>query len=192
MDWLNALAKRALDIFVSILGLIVLSPFFLLIRFLIRRTHSGSVIFRGRRIGKGGKEFYILKFRTMSDVSESQAGPKITAQDDPRITPLGRWLRDTKINEIPQLWNVLKGEMSLVGPRPEEMRIVRHYAEWHRQRLLVKPGMTGPMQVDGRGALPLDDRVRMEVEYIEHYSLWSDCCLLLKTIPAVVRGTGAY
>src|SRR5256885_13018448 len=95
-------------------------------------------------------------------------------ENDPRVTPLGRWLRRTSIDEIPQLWNVLLGDMSLVGPRPEEVRVVALYNNWHRRRLAVKPGMTGPMQINGRAKLGLDERVRLEIEYVEKYSFWRD------------------
>jgi lipopolysaccharide/colanic/teichoic acid biosynthesis glycosyltransferase len=105
---------------------------------------------------------------------------------------VGRILRRTSLDEIPQFWNVLRGEMSLVGPRPEEVRVVRLYTDWHRHRLAVKPGMTGPMQVNGRGDLPLDDRVRLEIDYIKNYSLLTDVEMLLKTVPAVLLGRGAY
>ncbi|RLC77247.1 MAG: undecaprenyl-phosphate glucose phosphotransferase, partial [Chloroflexi bacterium] len=112
--------------------------------------------------------------------------------NDPRVARVGRFLRRWSLDELLQVWNVLKGEMSLVGPRPEEVRIVRLYNDWHRRRLAVKPGITGPMQVSGRGDLPLDERVRLELDYIENYSLWKDMIILLRTIPAVISGRGAY
>ena len=111
-----------------LLGLFLLSPFFGIIAWAIKRDSPGPIFYRGRRVGRGGKEFTILKFRTMYECPESYAGPCITAKDDERIMPLGRWLRDTKINELPQLWNVLRGEMSLVGPRPEDPEIAGHLA----------------------------------------------------------------
>jgi lipopolysaccharide/colanic/teichoic acid biosynthesis glycosyltransferase len=107
------------------------------------------------------------------------------------VTRVGKILRRFSLDELPQFINVLKGEMSLVGPRPEELRIVSLYSDWHFRRLAIKPGMTGPMQTNGRGMLSLDDRVRLEIDYIEHYSLWQDLHLLIKTIPAVLRGSGA-
>jgi lipopolysaccharide/colanic/teichoic acid biosynthesis glycosyltransferase len=105
---------------------------------------------------------------------------------------VGHFLRRTSLDELPQLWNVLKGEMSLVGPRPEEMRVVRLYNDWHRQRLAVKPGITGPMQVNGRADLSLAERVQLELDYIRHYSLWKDINILARTVIAVVSGRGAY
>jgi lipopolysaccharide/colanic/teichoic acid biosynthesis glycosyltransferase len=123
---------------------------------------------------------------------ESLPSPAFKLRDDPRVTQVGRFLRRTSLDELPQLWNVLVGEMSLVGPRPEEMRVVRLYNDWHRQRLAVKPGITGPMQVNGRAELSLDERVRLELDYIRHYSLWKDICILARTAVAVVSGRGAY
>ena len=111
---------------------------------------------------------------------------------DPRVTRVGWFLRRASLDELPQLWNVLKGEMSLVGPRPEELGVVQRYNDWHRQRLAVKPGLTGPMQVGGRADLSLDERVRLELDYIEDYSLWRDLSILARTLVAVVTGQGAY
>jgi lipopolysaccharide/colanic/teichoic acid biosynthesis glycosyltransferase len=117
--------------------------------------------------------------------------PELKRRDDPRITRVGRFLRRTSLDELPQLWNVLKGEMSLVGPRPEELRVVRHYSDWHRQRLAVKPGLTGPMQVNGRADLSLDERVELELDYIRDYTPWRDLRLLARTVAAVITGRGA-
>jgi lipopolysaccharide/colanic/teichoic acid biosynthesis glycosyltransferase len=117
--------------------------------------------------------------------------PMLKLGDDPRITRVGRVLRHWSIKVL-QLFNVLRGEMSLVGPWPEEWRLVARYSEWHRERLQVKPGLTGPMQVNGRGDLPYEERARLEIDYIEHHTLWRDVGILLKTIPAVILGKGAY
>jgi lipopolysaccharide/colanic/teichoic acid biosynthesis glycosyltransferase len=118
--------------------------------------------------------------------------PVFKLRNDPRVTRVGRFLRRWSIDELPQFLNVLRGDMSLVGPRPEEVRIVRYYDAWHRQRLRVKPGVTGPVQVNGRGDLSLEERVRLEVDYIRNYSLRRDLRILLRTIPAVIRGSGSY
>ena len=134
--------KRPLDIFSSFVGLLIMLPIFGVIAVAIKRDSEGPVLFAGERIGRGGKAFKILKFRTMSDTLEAHDGPRITAQDDPRITRLGRFLRDSKLNELPQLINVLKGEMSLVGPRPEDPTFVDHYSEEQREVLSVRPGIT--------------------------------------------------
>jgi lipopolysaccharide/colanic/teichoic acid biosynthesis glycosyltransferase len=119
-------------------------------------------------------------------------GPAFKIPNDPRVTRVGRFMRRWSLDELPQLWNVLRGDMSLVGPRPEEPRIVDLYSDWHRQRLAVKPGLSGPMQVNGRGSLSLDERVRLELDYIDHYSLASDLSILLRSVPAVLSGDGAY
>lgn len=140
--------KRFFDIVVSLIGLIVLSPVFALVALYIKRTCPGPVFYRGERVGRQGKNFKILKFSTMVECQDCEDGPRITAKDDPRITPVGRWLRDTKLNEIPQLWNVLKGEMSLVGPRPEDPEIVATWKENERQTILsISPGITSPASI---------------------------------------------
>lgn len=145
---LDNIARRILDISLSLIGIILLSPAFLLIAFLIKRDSPGPVFYRGWRAGRKGRDFQILKFRTMYEREESYQGAKVTAKDDPRITPTGRWLRNTKINELPQLWNVLKGEMSLVGPRPEDPNIAARWPEDVRREVLsVRPGVTSPASV---------------------------------------------
>jgi lipopolysaccharide/colanic/teichoic acid biosynthesis glycosyltransferase len=140
--------KRLFDIVVSVMGLIILSPVFSVIAIYLKRTCPGPVFYRGARVGLRGKHFKILKFSTMIDCPESEDGPQITAKDDPRITQVGRWLRDTKVNEIPQLWNVLTGEMSLVGPRPEDPEIVATWTENQRQSILsIRPGISSPASI---------------------------------------------
>ena len=194
---LEALARRLLDISVAALVLLVLGPFFLLIILLIRRDSPGPAFYRGPRLGLGGKEFGMLKFRTMYADGRSTNGAKVTAQDDPRITPLGKWLRETKINELPQFWNVLVGEMSLVGPRPEDPEIVRTWSEEERQVLLsVRPGITSPATVlyrDEEALLSasnvlqaylqdiLPTKLRMDMLYVRNRSLTSDLDVLLWT-----------
>jgi lipopolysaccharide/colanic/teichoic acid biosynthesis glycosyltransferase len=111
---------------------------------------------------------------------------------DPRVTRAGRFIRRWSLDELPQFWNVLTGDMSLVGPRPEEVSVVARYSDWHRSRLAVRPGLTGPMQINGRAELSLDERVRLELEYIAHYSLWQDMVILARTLPAILSGWGAY
>ncbi len=195
------LAKRAIDLFGSLVGLVgfvFLAP---IIALAIKLTSPGPVFFRQIRIGQGGKPFTIYKFRSMREGAEADLDrlvdlgkleqPAFKLQNDPRVTPVGRILRRWSLDELPQFWNVLRGEMSLIGPRPEEARVVARYSDWHRRRLAVKPGISGPMQVNGRGDLPLDERVRLELEYIEHYSVWRDVLYLLRTIPAVLGGRGA-
>jgi lipopolysaccharide/colanic/teichoic acid biosynthesis glycosyltransferase len=189
--------KRLFDITASGFGLLLLSPIFLLIGILIRRDSPGPVFYRGPRMGMGGKPFKILKFRTMYERKESYQGPPITASDDNRITPIGRWLRDTKLNELPQLWNVLVGEMSLVGPRPEDPGIA---ARWPKQAfdevLSVRPGITSPASVLYRKeesllqshtviASYLDtiqpSKLRLDQLYVRHHSLWLDLDIICWT-----------
>jgi len=199
---LNRFLKRAMDIVGATVGLIISAPVIAILAVLIKLDSPGPVFFIQERVGENGRIFRMVKLRTMVNNAEelleelidinSLEQPAFKLPNDPRITRVGRFLRRWSLDELPQFWNVLKGEMSLVGPRPEEVRIVRLYNDWHRRRLAVKPGITGPMQVSGRGDLPLDERVRLELDYIENYSLWKDMIILLRTIPAVISGRGAY
>jgi lipopolysaccharide/colanic/teichoic acid biosynthesis glycosyltransferase/glycosyltransferase involved in cell wall biosynthesis len=192
--------KRLLDLAGSIVGLAALIVLYPLVGLAVRLSSPGPVLYRQERIGVGGKPFVMLKFRSMYSSADLKPGdtphrgrqlPSAKPKHDPRITSVGRWLRRWSLDELPQFYNVLKGEMSLVGPRPEEPHIVAGYSDHHRRRLAVKPGMTGPMQVNGRADLSLDERVTLELAYIEHYSILRDLSILLKTVPAVIRGRGA-
>jgi lipopolysaccharide/colanic/teichoic acid biosynthesis glycosyltransferase/glycosyltransferase involved in cell wall biosynthesis len=195
------LTKRAIDILVSAVGLVLASPLLALASVAIKLGSRGPVFFVQERVGLGGRRFRMIKLRTMVCDAESRLdaviagsalqGPAFKIPDDPRVTPIGRWLRRWSVDELPQLWNVLRGDMSLVGPRPEEVRVVAQYTDWHRRRLVVPPGLTGPMQVAGRGSLDLDARVQLELDYIEHYSIWRDLAILARTLPAVISGDGA-
>jgi lipopolysaccharide/colanic/teichoic acid biosynthesis glycosyltransferase/GT2 family glycosyltransferase len=195
------LVKRAIDIVVSAVALLAATPVFVLAAAAIRLDSPGPVLFIQERVGLGGRRFRMLKLRTMLVDAEARLetvlsrsalqGPAFKIPDDPRVTRVGRWLRRWSVDELPQFWNVLRGEMSLVGPRPEQVSVVDQYSDWHRQRLAVPPGLTGPMQVAGRGTMDLDARVRLELEYIEHYSVWRDFAILAQTLPAVVAGKGA-
>lgn len=200
--------KRVFDILVSAILLILLSPLFLLIAIAIKRDTPGPVFYRGQRVGKGGKPFYILKFRTMFESSESYDGPPVTAQDDPRITPLGRWLRDTKLNESPQFWNVLRGDMSLVGPRPEDPTLAKTWPLGARNEILsVRPGITSPASVlyhDEESLLSsknllerylkdlTPDKMRLDQLYIRYHSFWLDFDVLLWTALIMVPRIGSY
>jgi lipopolysaccharide/colanic/teichoic acid biosynthesis glycosyltransferase len=194
--------KRAVDVVGSALALLVLWPLMLFVACAIKLDSRGPVLFVQDRAGKGGKPFRICKFRSMVCNAEEMLrdmvdieglpSPAFKIRDDPRVTSVGRVLRRTSLDELPQLWNVLRGEMSLVGPRPEEMRIAELYDEAQRRRLAMKPGITGPMQIDGRGELTFDQRIKLELAYIENYGLREDLKILAKTLPAVVRGTGSY
>ncbi len=198
----NARLKRVFDVCGALIGLLIFSLPMIVIAVVIKLDSPGAIIFTQPRAGKNGVPFRMFKFRSMQPDAESRLDaiigqsrlppPVFKIPNDPRVTRVGKFLRRFSLDELPQLFNVLRGEMSLVGPRPEELHVVEKYTDWQRQRLAIKPGMTGPMQINGRGDLTLDERVRLELDYIERYSLWFDVWLLLKTIPAVLRGKGAY
>ncbi len=194
--------KRAGDIFASSFGLLFLSPLFILVGTLIKLTSPGPIFFRQVRCGINGRIFTLYKFRTMQmDAENRQAevqhlnemvGPVFKATNDPRLTGLGKWLRKTSIDELPQLFNVLKGEMSLVGPRPPIPSEVENYEIWHRRRLSMRPGITGQWQVQGRNRIQnFNDWMRLDLEYIDRWSLVLDMKILLKTIPATLFAIGA-
>jgi lipopolysaccharide/colanic/teichoic acid biosynthesis glycosyltransferase len=192
--------KRTIDIAGGWIGLLLSSPLIACAAIAIRMDSRGPVFFRQVRAGENGKPFTMYKLRTMveradqmvSDVlHKSQLiGPAFKILDDPRVTHVGRFLRRWSLDEIPQFWNVIKGEMSLVGPRPEELRIVELYNDAQRQRLMVKPGLTGPMQVSGRGGLDFDQRLQLELDYLRNYSLLEDFKIIFKTFSAVFSGEG--
>ena len=194
--------KRAMDILVSALLLVLLSPLLAAIAILILLDTGRPILFKQRRAGKEGVPFSMVKFRTMvADAEERLAEyvdlekleqPAFKIPDDPRVTRAGRFLRRTSLDELPQLANVLRGSMSLVGPRPEEEAVVALYDERQRLRLGVKPGITGPMQVYGRSDLTFEERLAMDRDYLDNLSITSDLAILLRTPGAIVRGEGAY
>jgi len=195
--------KRGMDIAISVLMLTLLSPFFMLIVMLIKLTDGGPVLFWQDRVGKFGRVFRFPKFRSMVVDAEAlqrqldgknQHGTGVTfkMKHDPRITWIGRFIRRASIDEMPQLWCVLKGEMSLVGPRPPLVREVSRYSLMDRRRLETTPGLTCYWQVQGRSEIPFPRQVELDVEYIENQSLAIDIELLAKTLPAVIGGRGAY
>jgi exopolysaccharide biosynthesis polyprenyl glycosylphosphotransferase len=194
--------KRTFDLVVSLFVLIVGLPLWLLIAFGVTLTSPGPILYRDRRIGLGEREFDMLKFRTMyADAAEHQAfleqaneasGPLFKIRRDPRVTPVGVVLRRFSLDEIPQLFNVLRGEMSLVGPRPLPLRDYERLSDWHRKRYNVLPGITGLWQISGRSNLGFDDLVRLDFYYLENWSLWLDIAILVRTIPAVLGARGAY
>ncbi len=198
----TAMLKRTLDIALSAILLVVLAPLLVLVAIWIRLDSPGGAMFVQSRAGRGGRPFRMWKFRTMEqDAERKLAGlielasleqPVFKIRGDPRVTRAGRHLRRWSIDELPQLWNVLRGDMSLVGPRPEQVELVDRYGEHQLIRLAVKPGITGPMQIHGRGELGLDERVAADRAYIESRSLWADLRIMLQTIAVVVRGRGAY
>jgi lipopolysaccharide/colanic/teichoic acid biosynthesis glycosyltransferase len=183
-------AKRGFDIFGSLILLILFSPLFILISILIKLSSRGPVFFCHCRVGLGGKQFYLWKFRSMvSGVSKYEFSPKNVA--DMRITFIGRFIRRLSIDEIPQLINVLRGEMSLVGPRPEMPFIVESYGSLEQKRLNIKPGITGLWQISPARAFPIHSNLQYDFYYIRHQSLFLDFAILLRTVAAVIRSTGA-
>jgi len=194
--------KRLMDIIGASVGLLFSAPILPLAAAAIKLDSPGPVFFRQERIGAGGNSFQIIKLRSMVDGAEHELqsllddnaleGPIFKIPDDPRITRVGRLLRRWSLDEIPQFWNVLKGEMSLVGPRPEVPSVVEQFDDRQRSRLAIKPGITGPMQVSGRGELNLYERTELELDYMHNYSLKKDLEILLRSFPAVIKGKGAY
>lgn len=188
--WYFAAAKRLVDLFGASLLLLVFSPFYALFGILIKLDSRGPIIFKQKRVGLRGKEFSFYKFRTMH-VSAPQYANTPTTSDDPRITRVGKWLRRSSLDELPQLFNVLRGEMSLVGPRPEMPFIVAQYSALQKERLVVKPGITGVWQISAVRGDPIHKNIEYDLYYIEHQSLLLDFVILLKTVFGVVRGIGA-
>jgi exopolysaccharide biosynthesis polyprenyl glycosylphosphotransferase len=202
-DGWQLIAKRVIDVWGSLVLLIALAPIFAMVAIAIKLDSHGPVLFRQERVGLNKRRFKLFKFRTMVEGADVQqpllerlneaAGPVFKIRNDPRITGVGKFLRRFSIDELPQLLNVLKGEMSLVGPRPLPVRdIERIEVQWHKRRLSMQPGVTGLWQVNGRSDVSFDHWVRMDLEYIDKWSLALDLKILLKTIPAVLKGSGAY
>ena len=198
----DALMKATMDFLVSLVSLLLLAPVFAIIALLIRRDSPGPVIYRRRVVGLAGRNFDAYKFRTMVVDAESylQEHPEMhrewlqsgKIQDDPRITRVGRFLRRYSLDELPQLFNVLKGQMSLVGPRMITPAELAHFGRWRHNLLTVKPGMTGLWQVSGRSDLSYEERVRLDMRYIRNYTVWTDLKLIFNTVWAVLKGRGAY
>jgi lipopolysaccharide/colanic/teichoic acid biosynthesis glycosyltransferase len=196
-------AKRATDIIGSVLALVLFSPLIAVIAAIIKLSDGGPVFYPHTRVGKWGREFPCLKFRTMV-VDADHLKPEIAhlntheddrtfkVPDDPRVTWIGRILRRTSLDEVPQLWNVLRGSMSIVGPRPPVVQEVERYTLDDMQRLMVKPGLTCIWQVSGRSRLPFPKQLEMDLAYIQNRNYWLDLKLMLKTLPAVLSADGAY
>jgi lipopolysaccharide/colanic/teichoic acid biosynthesis glycosyltransferase len=183
--------KRIFDLAVSIFAITVLSPLWLIIAIIIKFDSPGPVVFRQKRVGLNGKEFDFFKFRSMHVSSEVYAlTPK--SSEDPRITRFGRWLRRSSLDELPQFFNVFKGEMSIVGPRPEMPFIVATYNEEQRERLRVKPGITGVWQISAVRGEPIHANMEYDLFYIEHRSILLDFIIMCKTVATAIRGIGAY
>jgi exopolysaccharide biosynthesis polyprenyl glycosylphosphotransferase len=196
------MTKRAFDVIVVLLSMPVLLPLLGLIALWVRLTSPGPILYRARRAGENGRVFDMLKFRTMVQNAD-QLLPQVAQRDeqgnlihkvknDPRVTPAGRFLRKTSLDELPQLFNVLRGEMSLVGPRPEMTFLVDQYQPWQRKRFAVPQGMTGWWQIHGRSDKPMHLHTEEDLYYVQHYSIWLDLQIILQTIWVVLRGKGAY
>ena len=202
MTLFDSIIKRTIDLIGTLILGIVFAPIMLLIALFIRLDSPGPIIFAQARVGRGGRDFVAYKFRSMYVGAEEEQqklnglneaiGPKFKIRNDPRRTRVGRWLRRTSLDELPQLWNVLRGEMSLVGPRPAMRNEVVQYQEWHKRRLDVAPGITGLSQVSGRSDLTFDEQAMLDIYYVENWSPWMDIWILMRTVPAVLFGRGAY
>jgi exopolysaccharide biosynthesis polyprenyl glycosylphosphotransferase len=198
----NLILKRVIDFTVALVGLVLLFPVMCLTALAIRLESDGPVIFSQSRVGKGGKRFQIYKFRSMVDDAEAQKekllslneadGPLFKIKDDPRMTRVGRLLRRYSLDELPQLYNILRGDMSLVGPRPGIPSEVEQYQAWHKRRLEITPGLTGMWQVSGRSDLTFDEMALLDIYYAENWSLAVDIKIIIQTIPTVLLRTGAY
>jgi exopolysaccharide biosynthesis polyprenyl glycosylphosphotransferase len=198
---LGLAAKRAFDLLASAMALVLLSPVLVAIAIAIRRDSAGPVFFKQPRVGLSGREFTFFKFRSMRVGAEAELamllasnemdGPVFKMRLDPRITKVGQFLRRTSLDELPQFWNVLRGEMSLVGPRPPLPAEVRQYLPWQRRRLSVKPGITCTWQVSGRNEIDFEQWMRLDLAYIDGWSFWGDIGICLKTVPAVLFARGA-
>ncbi len=183
--------KRVLDVAAAAAGLVVLSPLLAVLVLLIRHGSPGPAMFRQERAGRDGKPFTLYKFRTMrSDVDPFGDSPR--GAEDPRLTPVGRWLRERSLDELPQLWNVLKGDMSLVGPRPLYVSQARQFTPRQRRRLEVRPGLTGMAQITGRGALPHEEKLELDVRYVENAGIGLDLKILWRTVVQTFRRKQIY
>ncbi len=192
MPSFSRIVKEIIDQSFGWLVLIILSPLFWLIAGLIRLETPGPAFFRQERIGKDGHPFVAYKFRSMVDNAAAMGLGLNVASNDSRITRMGKFLRNTSLDELPQLFNVLKGEMSLVGPRPTLASQVAAYNDFQRRRLLMKPGITGWAQVNGRNSIPWEERIKLDVWYLDHWSLSLDLSIMLRTLKTWVRKEGLY
>ena len=184
--------KRALDLLIAAIALLVLSPFFAAIAILVRLSSPGPVFFRQKRLGQNGTVFTIFKFRTMVVHTASKLADQITHSADPRITPVGRVLRDFRLDELPQFINVLRGEMSIVGPRPLTPEFFAYYSEKDKQRVALRPGITGWQQVNGASNHSWAERIDLDVWYVHHANLWLDLKIIWRTIGVALTREGVY
>jgi exopolysaccharide biosynthesis polyprenyl glycosylphosphotransferase len=198
----NLVVKRAYDLILTTVGMTVSAPLWLFIAIAIKLDSPGPVLFRQERAGRHGKPFTVYKFRSMRQDAEAELaklqnrnevdGPMFKIRDDPRRTRIGRFIRRSSLDELPQFINVLRGEMSIVGPRPALLSEVAQYQDWHRRRLDVLPGITGLWQVSGRSELSFDEMALLDIYYAENWSLGTDIRISLRTVPQIFFGDGAY
>jgi len=201
LDGWGKIVKRIYDFILACLGLILLSPFFVLIGIAIKLNSSGPAFYASKRVGEKGQIFKMIKFRSMFKNAEKQKaklqklnhrkGPLFKIKNDPRITKVGRILRKTSLDELPQLWNVLRGEMSLVGPRPHLPEEIKKYQTYQKRTLTIKPGITGIAQTNGRSDIGFEKEVKLDIAYIENWSAWLDLKIIIKTIFVILKGKGA-
>lgn len=194
--------KRLIDFVCSFLGVLILSPLFIIIAIIIKTTSKGPIFFSQKRVGKDGKEFDMYKFRSMvvnaEELKEKLAaqnemsGPMFKMKDDPRVTKVGKFIRKTSIDELPQLWNVLKGDMSLVGPRPSLPKEVAQFEDWMYKRLEVKPGLTCYWQVSGRNNIDFEDWMKLDCKYVDERNTWVDIKLIFKTVGVLFGDKNAH
>jgi exopolysaccharide biosynthesis polyprenyl glycosylphosphotransferase len=201
-DGWPVLVKRILDVTLSLVLLVAVAPLLVLVGLMVKLTSKGPVLFRQERIGRNKRRFFIYKFRTMvvnaeklqsalQELNEA-SGPVFKIRNDPRMTPIGRLLRRASLDELPQLFNVLRGDMSLVGPRPLPLRDYAGFdQDWQRRRFSVRPGITCLWQVNGRSNIGFDHWMKLDLQYLDEWSIWLDVKILAQTIPAVLRGSGA-
>lgn len=194
--------KRLIDVVCSFLGVLILSPLFVIIAIIIKSTSKGPVFFSQKRVGKDGKEFDMYKFRSMvvnaEELKEKLAaqnemsGPMFKMKDDPRVTKVGKFIRKTSIDELPQLWNILNGDMSLVGPRPSLPKEVAQFEDWMHKRLEVKPGLTCYWQVSGRNNIDFEDWMKLDCKYVDEKNTWVDIKLIFKTVGVLFGDKNAH
>lgn len=184
--------KRLVDLLSTVPGCIALLPFLILIALAVRYSSPGPILFRQQRLGRLGKPFTIYKFRTMIDGAIHQGVGLATFEGDPRVTRVGKFLREYHLDEIPQLFNVILGQMSLVGPRPSLVSALHTYSDWEKRRLLMPPGITGWLQVNGGALNNVDERIQLDIWYIDNWTWWLDLLILFRTIGVVLHKEGVY